>query len=68
MSYLLAGLKEEVERSGIIRECEGGRSLNSKRYALVEDFQQQVVNCLEAVERLRDIREAHRELARCSKP
>lgn len=46
MSYLLAGLKEEVERSGIIRECEGGRPLNSKRYALVEDFQQQVVKLL----------------------
>lgn len=46
MSYLLAGLKEEVERSGMIRECEGGRSLNSKRYALVEDFQQQVVKLL----------------------
>lgn len=46
MSYLLAGLKEEVERSGIIREYEGGRPLNSKRYALVEDFQQQVVKLL----------------------
>lgn len=46
MSYLLAGLKEEVERSGMIRERKGDRSLNSKRYALVEDFQQQVVKLL----------------------
>lgn len=68
MSYLLAVLKEEGERSGSIRECERDSSLNSNRYALVVDLQQQVVKLQETVKRLRDIREAQRELDSCYKP
>lgn len=43
MSYLLPVLKEEVERSGTVRECERDISLTSNRYTLVKDLQQQVV-------------------------
>lgn len=59
-------LKEEVERSGSIRECKRGSSLNSNRYALMEDLQQQVAKLQEAMKN-RDIREAQRELDSCSK-
>lgn len=49
MSYLLAVLKEEEEKSESIRECERDSSLNSNRYAVVDDLQQQVDKLLETV-------------------